>query len=224
MLCNRYVLRSQRTYSLVTPWRRVILNSTIGKTYRSHNSRRPAVVVSALISVLALGVCTVVAETSGKGQKKGKGGKRKKEAVSPTATASGSPGSDQSLTNIPLPVGHDAKGLVLPDFDAQGRLRGKFVAGSAKRIDENHIDFNDLKITTFTPDNQVDMQIQMTTSTFDLTTKILSSKERTTVTRHDFNVIGDTAMFDTNARTSRMVGNVKMVITSQPEQAEKPQP
>ena len=185
---------------------------------------RPAVVASTLISVFALGVCTVTAETSGKGQKKGKGGKRKKEAVSPTATASGSPGTDQSLTNIPLPVGHDAKGLVLPDFDVQGRLRGKFVAGSAKRIDENHIDFNDLKITTYTPDNQVDMQIQMHTSTFDLTTKILSSKERTTVTRHDFNVVGDTAMFDTNARTSRIVGNVKMVITSQSEQTEKPQP
>jgi len=44
-----------------------------------------------------------------------------------------------------LPVGHDAKGLVLPDFDVEGRLRGKFVAGSAKRVDENHIDFNDLK-------------------------------------------------------------------------------
>jgi len=188
-------------------------------------STRTAVVASTLISVLALGVCTVVAETSGKGQKKGKGGKRKKEALSPTATASGSPGSsnsDQSLTNIPLPVGHDAKGLVLPDFDVQGRLRGKFVAGSAKRIDENHIDFNDLKITTYTPDNQVDMEIQMSTSTFDLTTKILSSKERTTVTRHDFNVIGDTAMFDTNARTSRIIGNVKMVITSQPEQPEQP--
>jgi len=185
---------------------------------------RPAVVASTLISVLALGVCTVVAETSGKGQKKGKGGKRKKESVSPTATASASPGGDQSLTNIPLPVGHDAKGLVLPDFDVQGRLRGKFVAGSAKRIDENHIDFNDLTITTYTPENQVDMQIQMHTSTFDLATKILSSRERTTVTRQDFNVVGDTAMFDTNARTSRIVGNVKMVITSQPEQAEKPQP
>src|SRR5215467_4757508 len=32
------------------------------------------------------------------------------------AAASATP-SEQSLTNIPLPVGHEAKGLVLPDFD-----------------------------------------------------------------------------------------------------------
>jgi len=203
------------------------LNSTIGKTYRLHNAgrlvcTRPAVVAFTFISVLALGLCTVVGETSGKKERRGKGGKRKKDAATPTATTS--PGSDQSLTNIPLPVGHDAKGLVLPDFDVEGRLRGKFVAGSAKRVDENHIDFNDLKITTYTPDNQVDLEIEMHTSTFDLTTKILSSKERTTVSRRDFNVVGDTAVFDTNARTSRIVGNVKMVITGQPDQMEKQQP
>ena len=33
--------------------------------------------------------------------------------------------AEQSLTNIPLPIGHEAKGLVLPDFDGDGRLKGK---------------------------------------------------------------------------------------------------
>jgi hypothetical protein len=157
-----------------------------------------------------LTLCSVFAETGGKGAKRGKGGKHKE----PTPAGSTSPG-DQSLANIPLPIGHEAKGLVLPDFDVKGHLRGKFIAGSARRIDTDHIDFNDLKITTFTPDNQVDLQIEMHTSTFDLTTKILSSKERTTVSRRDFNVVGDSAVFDTDARTSRIVGNVKMVITGQ---------
>ena len=31
--------RSQRTCSLVVPWRRAILNSTIGKPYRLHNTK-----------------------------------------------------------------------------------------------------------------------------------------------------------------------------------------
>jgi hypothetical protein len=131
---------------------------------------------------------------------------------------------EQSLTNIPLPIGHVAKGLTLPDFDGEGRLRGKFIAGSAKRIDQDHVGFNDLKITTYTETNQVDMQIDMRTSIFDLTTRILSSEERTTVRRADFNIVGDAAIFDTNARTSRIIGNVKMVITDQSHLMEKQNP
>jgi hypothetical protein len=173
-----------------------------------------AVIGQATVLLLAMVLYASAAENRPKGGRKGKGGKRNQ--ASPSASASVSPGEgEQSLTNIPLPIGHEAKGLTLPDFDSQGRLRGKFTAGSAKRIDQDHIDFNDLKITTYTEDNQVDMRIDMHTSTFDLTTKILSSNERTYVSRHDFNVVGDSAIFDTNARTSRMIGNVKMVITEQ---------
>ncbi|HJT81636.1 MAG TPA: hypothetical protein VJ719_10595 [Chthoniobacterales bacterium] len=152
---------------------------------------------------------------------KPKRGKGKKRKAIPGAT--GSPG-EQSLTNIPLPIGHEAKGLVLPDFDLNGRLRGKFTAGSAKRLDQERIGFRDLKITTFNEANQVDLEVVMLTSTFDLTTKILSSEERTTVRRADFNIVGDSATFDTNARTSRIIGNVKMVINDTSHVTDKPQP
>jgi lipopolysaccharide assembly outer membrane protein LptD (OstA) len=151
---------------------------------------------------------------------KNKGPKKKKNLASPTASAS--PG-EQSLTNIPLPIGHEAKGLVLPDFDLEGHLRGKFVASTARRIDEEHIRFQDLKITTFTPENQTDLQIDMQTSLFDLKTKILSSQQRATVKRADFDIVGDSIQFDTNTRTGRMIGNVKMVITSQSHLLEKAQ-
>src|ERR1700747_3406697 len=115
--------------------------------------KRTTVVACVIIPVLILAVCTGSAETAGKGKGKRKG-------ALPTASASPGEG-EQSLTNIPLPIGHEAKGLTLPDFDKNGRLRGKFTAGSAKRIDQDHIDFNDLKITTYTEDNQVDLQIDM---------------------------------------------------------------
>jgi hypothetical protein len=166
-----------------------------------------------LIMILAAGPAF-----ADKDKGKNKGAKKKKNLASPTASAS--PG-EQSLTNIPLPIGHEAKGLVLPDFDLEGHLRGKFVASTARRIDEEHIRFQDLKITTFTPENQTDLQIDMQTSLFDLKTKILSSQERATVKRADFNIIGDSIQFDTNTRTGRMIGNVKMVITSQSHLLEK---
>jgi hypothetical protein len=160
------------------------------------------------------------AETAspGKDDGKGKGGKKKKSRAAAMATAS--PG-EQSLANIPLPVGHEAKGLVLPDFDLEGRLRGKFVAGTARRIDEERVGFQDLKITTFTLENQPDLEIDLRTSVLDLKTRILSSQERTTVKRIDFSITGDSVQFDTSKRTGRLIGNVKMVISNQSQLTQK---
>ena len=171
-----------------------------------------------------MAIASSSAQVGDGGGKKAKGAKKKKNL--PSASVSPGQGGEQSLTNIPLPIGQEAKGLVLPDFDLQGRLRGKFVAGSARRLDQDHIGFKDLKITTYNDASQPDLEIEMRTSTFDLTTKILKSDERTTVRRTDFNVAGDSAVFDTNARTSRMIGNVKMVITDQGQShiLEKPNP
>src|SRR5207237_3784860 len=118
------------------------------------------------------------------------------------------------FTNIPLPIGRESKGLVFSDFDAEGHLRGRFEAGTAHRIDQEHIGFQQLKITTYTPDNQPDLQVDMPTSVLDLKTRILSSQERTTIQRADFNIVGDSVQFDTNTRTGRLIGNVKIAISS----------
>src|ERR1700747_2792917 len=151
---------------------------------------------------------------------KSKGSKKSKL---PTATPIASPG-EQSLTNIPLPVGHEAKGLVLPDFDAEGHLRGKFEAGTAHRIDQEHVGFEHLKITTYSPEDQPDLKIDMSTSVLDLKTRILSSKARTTIQRADFNIAGDSVEFDTNSKTGRLIGNVKMVITDKSHLTTTPSP
>ncbi len=161
-------------------------------------------------------MCVVIAAPQVSGQSKG----RKKRAGT-SAKAGGSPG-EQSLTNIPLPVGHEAKGLVLPDFDGDGRLRGKFEAGTAHRIDQEHVGFQHLKITTYTPESQPDLRIDMQTSVLDLKTRILSSQERTTIQRSDFNIAGDSVQFDTNSKTGRLIGNVKMVITDKSHLTAKP--
>ena len=163
-----------------------------------------------LASVL---MCIVIAAPQVSGQSKG----RKKKA----GTSGGSAG-EQSLTNIPLPIGHEAKGLVLPDFDGDGRLRGKFEAGIAHRIDQEHVGFQHLKITTYTPESQPDLQIDMKTSVLDLKTRILSSQERTTIQRSDFNIAGDSVQFDTNSKTGRLSGNIKMVITDKSHLTAKP--
>ncbi len=147
-----------------------------------------------------------------------KGRKGKPRAKSGSSSSAG----EQSLTNIPLPIGHEAKGLVLPDFDGDGHLRGKFEAGTAHRMDEEHVGFEQLKITTYTPEDQQDLRIDMSTSVLDLKTRILSSKTRTTIQRADFNIAGDSVEFDTNSKTGRLIGNVKMVITDKSHLTAKP--
>ena len=142
----------------------------------------------------------------------GKHTKHKNQETS--ADASGSPSSEAGLTNIPLPIGHEAKGLVLPDFDPAGHLRGRFEAEVAKRVDDQHMSLSGLKMSTFTDENALDLRVEMKTSLLDLKSRVLSSKERATVTRTDFTIVGDSLQFDTVARSGTMVGNVKMVITN----------
>ena len=171
---------------------------------------------SCVVWLLSVVLSVVISAPPVFGQSKGR-----KKRTRTTATPSGSPG-EQSLTNIPLPIGHEAKGLVLPDFDANGHLRGRFEAGTAHRIDQEHIGFQQLKITTYTPESQPDLQIDMNTSVLDLKTRVLSSQERTTIQRSDFNIAGDSVQFDTNSRTGRLIGNVKMVITDKSHLTAKP--
>src|SRR5438128_12691061 len=92
-----------------------------------------------LAVLLSIGISANQLFAQSKGNKK----KQARAAVTPGV----SPG-EQSLTNIPLPIGHEAKGLVLPDFDAEGCLRGRFEAGPAHRRDQEHVGFQHLKIAT----------------------------------------------------------------------------
>jgi Lipopolysaccharide-assembly, LptC-related len=154
-----------------------------------------------LLCLLAGGILS-----SGLAQQTKKHGKKKSE----TAASAPVEGAGQ----VPLPIGHEAKGLVLPDIDADGHLHARFNAGTAKRVDFNHMEFHDLNITTFTDDNQVDLQIKMADSLLDLNTHVLSSEQRTTIKSSDFEIAGDRAQFDTAERHGKLTGNVKMVLTN----------
>jgi hypothetical protein len=172
------------------------------------------------LAILLLSVVLGVSSLAPYASAQSKGHKGKPRAK---AGPSSSP-DEQSLTNIPLPIGHEAKGLVLPDFDPEGHLRGKFEAGTARRIDQEHVGFEQLKIYTYTPEDQPDLRIDMSTSVLDLKTRILSSKARTTIQRADFHIAGDSVEFDTNSKTGRLKGNVKMVITDKSHLTATPAP
>ena len=158
-----------------------------------------------IVGVVCLAAAAAQSPSPKEGGKKGEGKKGK-------AAPSG----------IPLPIGQEAKGLVLPDYDTDGKLRARFEAGTAKRVDAERIVFSTLKMTTFTPEEQPDLSIEMPQSTLHMTTRVISSEERTTITRTDFSISGDKMTFDTNSRQGTLVGNVKMVISGSSTLMDKP--
>jgi hypothetical protein len=122
------------------------------------------------------------------------------------------PKPQEGVTNIPIPAGHDARGLVLPDFDHKGNMRGKLEAAVTRRLDDERVEFQGVKFTTFNLEKQTEMEIIMTTSIFNLKTQVLNSVERTTVKRADFEASGDKMQFEMLTRKGTLTGNVKMVV------------
>src|SRR6187551_2028219 len=49
------------------------------------------------------------------------------------------PKPEEGIKDVPITQGHDAKGLVLPDFDVLGHLRGRLEAGVTRRLDDQNI-------------------------------------------------------------------------------------
>ena len=66
-------------------------------------------------------------------------------AKEPRKSPTPSGDSEVGLKNIPLMVGHEAKGVVFPNYDPSGRLVGRFEAATAERLDTDHIRFTDRK-------------------------------------------------------------------------------
>lgn len=144
------------------------------------------------------------------------GGDRKHRKPTPTP-GSRSQQEDVGLKNIPLTVGHEAKGLVLPNYDSKGHLLGRFEAATAARLDEDHVRFTNVKLLTFDEKEQPDINVDMTDATLDLETRIIVSKQRTKIKRTDLEIAGDTMSFNTMTREGTLTGNVHMTIYNQKE-------
>jgi hypothetical protein len=116
-----------------------------------------------------------------------------------------------------LPIGHEAKGLILPNYDIRGHLLGRFEAGTASRIDDDHVRLTDLKMQTFDEREKPDFNIVMSNAILNLDTRVLESKERSRIKRTDFEIAGDAMTFNTVTHQGTMNGNIHMTIFNQNE-------
>src|ERR1700741_987012 len=132
-----------------------------------------AVIVSACAALLLLILLTCVVVAA---EKKGP----KSEAKSPTPSATAPPKKKQrpkpeeGIKDVPVTQGHDARGLVLPEFDPQGRLRGRLQAGVTRRLDDQNVEFEGVKFTTFIPETEAkNLESTVDKAVFNIKTQVL---------------------------------------------------
>lgn len=114
---------------------------------------------------------------------------------------------NKASIDLPAPVGQDMKGITIPQYDPEGRLTMRFSAETARKIDEHQVDLNALTIEFFEKDGK-DITVAVPHGIFNLETKILSSDNKTSIKREDFDVVGESATFDTAKRFGTMQGHV----------------
>jgi len=111
-----------------------------------------------------------------------------------------------------VPLGAESKGVVIPSFDELGRRTSLITAAVVRRIDDGRLWAEKLVVQMFNTEPRNDVRIDLRTAFYQMAGGILRSTERSRVSRADFEIEGDSLIFDTAKNQGRMTGNIRMVI------------
>ena len=139
-----------------------------------------------------------------KGKKKGD---EELKSVAPEAAE-----ASRQKISVPVPPGHDAKGLVIPYRNAEGKMQMRFTMEIGARTDPDHMAMTTLLIETFDEDGKGEMTIDLPKSVLDLNTSVISTESGAVIKRADFELSGKKMEFNTETKTGRLAGNVRMLI------------
>lgn len=109
--------------------------------------------------------------------------------------------------DLPAPVGEEMKGITIPQYDIDGKLKMKLSCETARKTDEHNVTIHGLKIEFFEKDGK-DVTVTASEAIFNLANTLLSAETTTTIKREDFLMVGDSATFDTTKRFGTMKGHV----------------
>jgi hypothetical protein len=128
--------------------------------------------------------------------------------------------------DIPIPVGHDAKGLRLPMRNDQGKLQFILDVEHMVHVDQANVQMHNSIIQTY--DDQTgapSAKIEMIDSMMNTETNILTTQNPVVITRDDFRLTGDGAVFNTKTRQGKVIKNVRLIIYNRDElQKKSPEP
>jgi Lipopolysaccharide-assembly, LptC-related len=126
--------------------------------------------------------------------------------------ADGKP-SDTEGFDVPVPVGIPVKGIKIPHRNEEGKLVMTIEAEVATKLDEHHVDMQNMKIESLDDDGKK-VNVEMPHSIFDLDTRVLTGDKHALIRRDDFEITGDSVEFNTKTRNAILRGKIRMVIQS----------
>jgi len=178
------------------------------------------------VCVAALVAATAWAEKTGdnstpKPDAKDAGAPVKKQKKNKNAKVPEDPNAPKK-TEVPVIAGHPSKGLRIPYYDSTGKHEMQFDIGVATRMDENHVQFTDLQIETFNEQGEHEMQIDMPTSVMNTDTSVITTEHHVVIRRSDFELTGNTMIFNTRTKQGGLGGNVHMLIYNLEDETSDP--
>jgi len=114
---------------------------------------------------------------------------------------------------VPVPIGHEVKGLRIPVRNEEGKMEMQFDMESAKRINDQDIEMHTTTIQTY--DQQTtkpDAKIELKIALMNLDTNVIKTSDPVRVSREDFVLTADGGEFNSKLRQGRVVGNIHLVI------------
>ena len=115
--------------------------------------------------------------------------------------------SQSQKIDLPIPVGEPVKGIKIPQYDENGKLTMNLIADTARKLDEKQVEFGKLKIE-FNDKEEKTISVEIPHSILDMESKKLVADTETLIHRDDFEIIGQSAEFDTLARSGTFKGRV----------------
>jgi hypothetical protein len=127
-------------------------------------------------------------------------------------------GGPSRRIDLPFPIGHDVKGLRLPVRNDQGKVEMQFDIESARRLDEQSVEMQTVTIQTYNQQTfKPDAKIDLISSTMNLDSEEISTKEAVRITREDFFLTADSGTFNSKTRQGKLFGNIHLVIYNRNE-------
>src|ERR1700722_1427361 len=115
--------------------------------------------------------------------------------------------------DLPVPIGHDVKGLRLPVRNDQGKVEMQFDIETARRLDDQNIEMHTVTIQTYNQQTfKPDAKINLESSMMNLDTEVITTKDPVRITREDFFLTADSGEFNSKTRHGRVFGNIHLVI------------
>ncbi len=132
-----------------------------------------------------------------------------KGKAAPVAPATPASALDNMMTMIP--EGLRNLKVRIPGFE-QGRASSLVIADAMTRQGASNLFAEGLTIHIYAENPKENLRVDMKSATYHMDTKMLTSDERSKVSRADFQIEGDSMTFDTTTSQGSMKGHVHMVI------------